>query len=384
MQTAREQEGSPKNTRRRSSRENAARAGVYSTRILEPRVAEIEREIESLSPPELRARTLRREVAGLLALVEAADQALAEQRLTGRSGGPHTLVNLRLRLHEKLTRALDAYEAAVTSAPGEPLEQGEHKAGEVGRNVGVLASIARTHRLPFDEIAPKDLNPDAFLEAVITTPDPQVSSANRLRARKLLTRRKKGRSDWCLCFPTRVARDEIELREWLDEARDAGLMPHKADAEMAAEVRQLAAGNHLDPWMMYRRRHAAVEFAIDEQVRRMAGQDSAHSDHQTREDDPTLRPFWIMLLSDDPFASVADRLKPLEALDEAGALRQCTCEPPTTRLWEEELDEARAYRIRLVSMSHWQAAIHRVRFPETFLAIRDAADRRALSDSLRH
>jgi hypothetical protein len=64
-----------------------------------------------------------------------------------------------------------------------------------------------------------------------------------------------------------------------------------------------------------------------------------------------------------------------------GALPRCTCEPePKHQLVEEKYDAYDAYTIRLVAKKHYRAALHIARYPETYLAVRDAIDARIVSE----
>lgn len=76
---------------------NAAKAGVFSDRLLAPRVHELEQAIEERGVPRVVVETLRREVASLLALCEAMDESLAKTGVTGRRGEPLTMITLRAR-----------------------------------------------------------------------------------------------------------------------------------------------------------------------------------------------------------------------------------------------------------------------------------------------
>jgi hypothetical protein len=364
---------------------NAVKAGVYSARILEPRVRDLADEFEALPVAELRAQLLRLELAGLSVLAEAADQTLAKGGLVGRDEKPRTVAQLRLRVHDKLLSTLSAYEAAVCPPPDEP---GHAQQAEIALNVRpfgkLLAAVAQAHGLAsFDDLTPQAFNPDAFLEAVIVSRDQGVTSDNRFKARKTLTLRKRSRGRRCLCFPTRKARDELEFREWMDEAREAGLSPHPEDPELAGRVRRLAAGHSLVPWVSYQRQDAAVRTSIEAEMRRISGKGEAGDERKTGEHVPTIAPFWQMLLNPDMAQhTVSDRLRALEALEDVGAFPSCRCEASTAYLAEEHTDEAWAYVIRLVPMSHWRAAMHRAQFPETYLAIRDIADERIFGDPL--
>ena len=226
-----------------------------------------------------------------------------------------------MRTHDKLRTTLDAYQEACS--PPEDLARAAENGGvqdRVTAQGNLLATLARQHRLPaFGDITPRALNPDAFLEAVIVSRDQAVNNSSRLRARQTLTQRKQARSALCLCFPTRGAEDELEFRDWIEEARDGGVAPHSGDPELAGRVRRFAAGGRLVPWVSYKRQDAAVQASIEAEMRRIKGKRQADDGQVTGADDPTIAPFWEMLLSPDLTQHpVKDRLRALAALKQPG------------------------------------------------------------------
>jgi hypothetical protein len=101
----------------------------------------------------------------------------------------------------------------------------------------------------------------------------------------------------------------------------------------------------------------------------------------TGETDRAIAPFWQTTLSPDPQITANDRLKALRALDDLGALPRCTCEPePKHQLDEEKVDAWDAHTIRLGAQKHFRAALEIARYPETYLAVRDAIDARIVSE----
>src|SRR4051812_24923454 len=86
---------------------NALQAGVFSPEVLAPRVHELDAAIADRSVADVLEDLLRREVAALGALGEAMDRTLSNDGLVGRGGQPRRMVDLRLRLNEKLRRTLD-------------------------------------------------------------------------------------------------------------------------------------------------------------------------------------------------------------------------------------------------------------------------------------
>jgi hypothetical protein len=85
---------------------NAAKAGVYSERILAPRVKDLDDAIASRPVDEVVLEINRRRVAGLSALIEAMDEELGTGGLVGRDGKVRELVKQRLRGDDKLRIAL--------------------------------------------------------------------------------------------------------------------------------------------------------------------------------------------------------------------------------------------------------------------------------------
>lgn len=89
---------------------NAGKTGVYSPRMLAPRVAEIESAIADRPGAELRRDIIRHDLAGLWALLEAVDAAFAGRVLNSRNQAKD-LLTVRLRLSNTIRAAAREYEA---------------------------------------------------------------------------------------------------------------------------------------------------------------------------------------------------------------------------------------------------------------------------------
>jgi hypothetical protein len=356
---------------------NAVKAGVYSEATLAPRVHDLSAEIATRSPHDVVLERLRWEVAALAVLGQAMDQSLIEDGLLGRRGEPRTLVSTRLRLNERMGKTLDRYALAV--------EQATNAAESVAADEPVESlskAIAAQHsRTSLELVGPRELDPEYFLTAIITAPERLVSIDDRLRARTLLTARIRRRSEACLCFSGLRAQDGLTFWQWIDELREAGLEPDEADEHLAGIVRRFAAGARPEPWAAYRRTEQAIRDVVEVELHRARGEPETVTKRFTGQNDPALTPFWAILLSADEEVTAKDRLKAFVALEKAGALLECTCAPEPARLTEDKRDIARAYFIRLVAGRHYRAAVARVRYPETYLALRDTVDAKLLAEA---
>jgi hypothetical protein len=312
---------------------------------------------------------LRYEVAALKALGEAMDESLQQDGVLGRRGEPRTLVNHRLRLNERLRKATETLlqiEHLVTGrVPSEALEQ----AAPV---LPLAAQIADAHNEEsIEHLKPSLVNPQIYLQVFVESGD--VQHSDRVRARKLLSRREGKIPERCLCFPGPPARDPAQFREWMEAWRSKQVVPQDGDRKLATLLRTFAKGGAApQPWQNYERTRKAVERVLDEAV---DGGEAV----ETRERDPAIEPFWRLLLSPDEGTTPKQRLEALLALEDAGVLRRCTCVTPKgPRLWEEDLDESRAFVIRALPRRDELAAQACVAFPETHWALREALDERLL------
>jgi hypothetical protein len=351
---------------------NAVKSGVFSPATLAPRVYELEASIAERPVQEVVAEILRRELAALAALGEAMDQSLAIDGVFGRRGEPRTMVSHRLRLNEKLRQTAEQYARAteqLTSLEAEPAASDE-------RQQSLAETIATLHKRPsIDAITPGELDLEVYLRSVIMTSDRAVTRHDRLRARRMLTKRCTNLPSTCLCFSTFAARSQLELRDWIDELRKTGLEPSPNDASLAALVRHIAGGERVDPWAYFRHTEQAVHDVVVEKSDRTRNGGAPKDRPWTGETDGAIAPFWQTALSPDPQVTAQDRLQALGALDEMGALPRCTCEPdPQHQLIEHKRDAWYACTIRLVAQKHYRAALRIARYPETYLAVRDAID----------
>ena len=237
------------------------------------------------------------------------------------------------------------------------------------------------------DIPPEDFDPDLFLRAVITSDDVAITRADRKRARRLLTQLESERYVFCTCRATPAARDEFEMRDWINNFRARDDQPNqdmeKLDAVLAAQVRRLADGDELDapaPYYYERRKEAVADA-----VARLAHAadidqaDQAKRQQNTRSNDPTVRRSWVELLTADDAVTAKVRLDAFVELRELNVLRRCICEPPRfMHLDEVRYDERNAHIIRLVARNTRAAAEYIAAFPRTARAVHDAADRAIL------
>ena len=350
---------------------NALKAGVFSPATLAPRIQEVEAEIATRSVDEVLRDVLQREVASLAVLGEAMDRTLGEDGLVGRRGEPRRMIDLRLRLNEKLRRTLDRYEQVIVETRVSPESDGEDDPlpGSLAQTM-VLAHV----RAPDDPAGPEDFDPEVFLHAVIATSDPMTKTTDRVRARKLLTQRRAGRPDTCSCIGTIRARNAVEFYEWVEDLRRSGVEPAHGDRRLAAIVRTVARGEQVDrhaSYAMYRRSTDAVRAL----VHTTAAMPDERRTRRERSDSPAVKPFWDTVLSPDSKVNTKDRLDAFALLDEMEALPRCTCRAdPETQLVELQDDAFRAYVIRMVSQTHYRAAMIVARYPETYVAVREILD----------
>jgi len=329
------------------------------------------------------ADLLRRELAALAALGEAMDDSLARDGVQGRHGEPRTLVTQRLRLNNHMLRTLEAYRATDPEPVEDslPLPDAQVVAAKADEKEveqrSLVEEVALSHGHPTIKwLWPRQFDPESFLAAVIRSRDPSVRVNDRLRARRMLTRRTKDRPYACVCISTLRARNELQLREWIREAEDL-LAPEADDPVIAALVRRLAAGEAIQPWHAYEKTEKAFRHVVEQGCDRARGVEEAA--RWTGEDTSVIRPFWNILLSPDTEVTAHDRLMAFAALDDEDALPRCTCSPSARRSGSG-LDERRAMTIRLVAQKHLRASLHIAEYPETFLAVRDAIDARVLAD----
>jgi hypothetical protein len=366
---------------------NALKTGVFSPATLAPRIRELELEIAARPAQEVVEEILRWEVAALTRLVEAMDQSLEEEGIRGRRGEIRALVNLRLRAGKRLCEALEEYKQAVADGSEAVVEVSSSdtatRATEAQAPEALTESIARFHkRASIDAVHPGELDPQAFLRAVIITSDTSVEWRERRRARAILTQRDANRPSTCACYSTLAARDALEFRDWSDQLREIGVEQAPEDPHLAVLVRRHAKGERLEPWAHYRKTISAIDSVVREGVERVRSEEPAEvDDRYTGEGDAAIAPFWSIVLSPSKDVTAKDRLDSFIELDRMEVLPRCTCKPKgRPALIEDEVDAWRAHAIRLVTKMHYRAATWVARYPETYNAVRDAIDETVVSE----
>jgi hypothetical protein len=239
---------------------NAVKSGVFSPAVIGSRVEEKERELQLLDKGEVIDDVLRSEVARLLVLRDAMDEALEEKGLRGRGGDPTSMLALRLRTNTRLLKTLEQLESRRVRFPAsfEPALSLEENP-----SVSLLERIAWRHqRESLDLVSPDEFDPALFLATIVESDDPAVSIDDQIRARTILTRWRADHSATCACFTTRAAHDGAEFRGWIDELREAGFTQHEVDAAIAEDVRALARGEQLEPPSGYTKTLAALETVV--------------------------------------------------------------------------------------------------------------------------
>jgi hypothetical protein len=142
----------------------------------------------------------------------------------------------------------------------------------------------------------------------------------------------------------------------------------------------MAAGMQLEPFASYRRTVQAFRDVREAELRR-ARNELDSEDEAGNTNDATLAPFWQTLLGVEPGVTPKQRLQAFAALEDAGAFLECTCRREPLYLTEDKDDAFCAYVIRLVLGRHYRAALFRVSFPDTFLALRDEVDAKLLAEA---
>jgi hypothetical protein len=106
---------------------NALRHGVHSARFIEARSSEIEGQLAQQFDFSLAELVALREMARLVALLDAIDADLDERGLTDRKGNPRYLVDRRLRfsrqLDQWLTKISPAIERQIAASQERPAAQ---------------------------------------------------------------------------------------------------------------------------------------------------------------------------------------------------------------------------------------------------------------------
>jgi hypothetical protein len=129
---------------------NAGKTGVYSSRMLAPRAAEIEATIADRPAAEIRREVILRDLAGLWALLEAVDAAFAG-RVTNSRNQAKDLLAIRLRLSKTIRAAAQEYEELEAKA--NPID--------LGRRDRESAAMAERLEARFAELAERRRKSDA-------------------------------------------------------------------------------------------------------------------------------------------------------------------------------------------------------------------------------
>jgi hypothetical protein len=112
---------------------NAASAGVYSRRLLEPRGREIADALQAAPQATPLDQIAAEEIGSLVALVEAIDDEIARKGLTNRKGDARSLLDLRIRASGRLERWLREFGAT----PAARVEW----AGSLGRTEAMASAL---------------------------------------------------------------------------------------------------------------------------------------------------------------------------------------------------------------------------------------------------
>jgi hypothetical protein len=372
---------------------NAGKKGVYSRRMLAPRVAEVEGQLASRTPALIRRDVARSDLSGLIALNEALDAALADG-VIGKRGQVKDLVRVRLRASSAIRSAAHEYEAAVAAIDEpstvdnsiKPIESPEPFAAVKGDLFAELVQLFWGGRPP--QVDPISFDAELFLMAIAETTDPAVRSTDRNRADRLLLTCRAARDENCTCGGTLRARGTSEFLAWIARLASVCEPVVEGDRYLASVVRTLGSRMAYEPPQPFRLQHAAVLHLVDYERRRARGGDcheggpaEAVEDKRIQRlaSDRTVHRFWGTALSFDE-KSAKDRLDAFEKLERADALRRCACPQAETGSPEGLRDAFFASVIRLLGRTTFAGAEARLCFPESLAAAREISDRRILAD----
>jgi len=326
---------------------------------------------------EVLVELLRREVAALAALGEAMDASLANDGLIGRRDEPRRMIELRLRLNEKLRRTLDRYEMTLSLTETEKFAAALDEFGAAPSRSLAEEIVEMPGRKPEERLAPDHFDAEVFLFAVIVTDDPMTNQSDRLRARRMLTKRRRAQPITCTCIATLRSRDAIEFRSWIDDLRGAGGEPWPGDNDLAARFRAIARGD-LSKAGYYHETRRTIE-ALQAVVAAATTAEAGRARPQRLA--PDEKPFWITLVSRSPRTRTKDRLDAFVALDDLEVLPRCQCDPQhENELIERQPDAWDTYVVRMCAETHYRAALIVAAYPETYLAVRDAIDDALLAE----
>jgi hypothetical protein len=177
------------------------------------------------------------------------------------------------------------------------------------------------------------------------------------------------------------ARDEHEFRDWIDEARDAGLPVDEDDVGLAALVREYGRSRGPDEPPIYPSVRQTLDEVVSFELARTGGapDDWAEEDRRIARvaQDRLIQSLWATALSPRQ-TKARHRLGAYKQLEEAQALRKCVCAP---KRWNPEFPppapQIDAYNdtIRLLVRRTHRSALVVVRFPETYHALREMLDK---------
>ncbi len=88
---------------------NAAKRGIWSPRLLEPRAQEIAAEIMAAPWASALDELAAVEIARICALIEAIDDEIASRGVTGRGGDVRKMIEIRLKASGRLQTWLDRF-----------------------------------------------------------------------------------------------------------------------------------------------------------------------------------------------------------------------------------------------------------------------------------
>jgi hypothetical protein len=235
-------------------------------------------------------------------------------------------------------------------------------------------------------VTPVSFNARSFLLALVVTTDPSVDNDVKMASARLCTQivENEGRGH-CVCMATWSARDEHEFRDWIDDARDAGLPADEDDVGLAALVREYGRSGGPDDLPI----HPSIRRTLDEVVAFELARTGGMSDDWVEEDrriarvaqDRLIQSLWATALSPRQ-TKARHRLDAYKQLKEAQALRKCVCAPkrwvPEFPPAAPEIDDYNGTIRLLVRRTH-RSALVVVRFPETYNALREMLDRQIVA-----
>jgi hypothetical protein len=132
--------GNPKNlTPAHPGNLNSVKHGVYSSRLIEPRAAEIERDLAERFTFSAVEQLQLHEVARWIAILEAIDRALDEFGVVDRRGRPHDLLNHRARISGRLERWLAKISMSIDRQSSPPRSAPSLASSDLIRELELIA-----------------------------------------------------------------------------------------------------------------------------------------------------------------------------------------------------------------------------------------------------